>query len=653
MDNFEKNIEEAGCECCASNISIINKDNKTSCNIRKEETGKKRIYSIGIIASAIVLFILSISLPNLSKTAVLLLSLSSWIIAGSRVLLSAGKNILKGKIFDENFLMGIATIGAFAIGESPEGAAVMIFYRIGGFFEDMAINRSKKSISSLMDLSPGYAVIKTEDGFAKIPPENVRVNDILVIKPGEKVPVDSEIISGSSSADTSAITGESAPRDITGGDIILSGFINMNGLLTVKAIREYHDSTVARILNMVQNASSRKSATENFISKFARYYTPFVVFSAAAMAIIPSLFDGNWSIWVHRALVFLVVSCPCALVVSIPLSFFGGIGGASRNGILVKGGNFLEALNKVDTVVFDKTGTLTKGVLKVAEIKCGRNYTNEQVIEFAAYAESFSNHPIALSILKEYGKIPDQSYISGYEELPGYGIKADIHEHRLVVGNSRLLSGEGIAFPVANSMGTIIYVAVDGQYAGHIIVTDELKEDARDAIKKLENSGIRKTAILTGDSSSAADTTASELGIGRVYSELLPDQKVEKLEQIMDKSASKGKVVFVGDGINDAPVLARADIGIAMGGLGSDAAIEAADIVLMTDEPSKLADAIKIAGKTRSVVWQNIIFSLGIKGIILALGAMGEATMWEAVFADVGVTFIAVLNSIRAMKIKL
>lgn len=580
------------------------------------------------------------------------LFLVSYLLVGGEVVLRALKNIRGGQIFDENFLMSIATIGAFAIGEFPEGVAVMLFYQLGEIFQGMAVNRSRKSIAELMDIRPDFANLKIGSDIKKVSPEEVNIGDIIVVRPGEKVPLDGKVIEGNSMVDTSALTGESVPREVEIGDNVLGGVINKNGLLTIEVEKKFGDSTIAKILDLVQNASSKKAPTENFITKFARYYTPAVVFSALALAVLPPLFisGATFSEWIYRALAFLVVSCPCALVVSIPLGFFGGIGGASKNGILVKGGNYLEALNNVEVVVFDKTGTLTKGVFKVTEIQPQGNVSRDELITYAAFAESFSNHPIATSIVKAYSKEIDNESIENYEEISGHGVKATILGKEVLAGNYKLMNKENISYAQVETIGTVVHVAVNKEYAGYIVISDEVKEDSAKAIKALKEIGVRKTVMLTGDNKVVGTKVAKQLGLDEVYSELLPDQKVEKVEALDKEKSSKGKLIFVGDGINDAPVLARADIGIAMGGVGSDAAIEAADVVIMTDEPSKIASAIKIAKKTRAIVMQNIVFALGIKAIILVLVALGLGTMWEAVFGDVGVTLIAVLNSMRAMK---
>jgi len=607
---------------------------------------------IRLIIGAVFFFIaIAFKMPN---TVEFILYFTSYLLVGGEVLLKAGKNILRGQVFDENFLMGIATIGAFAIGEYPEGVAVMLFYQIGEFFQDLAVNRSRKSIASLMDIRPDYANLKVGSEEKKVSPEEVNVGDYIIVKPGEKVPLDGIVIEGTSMVDTSALTGESVPREVESGNSVLGGFINKNGLLTVEVSKEFGESTVSKILELVENASSKKAPTENFITKFARYYTPIVVFAALGLAVIPPLVieGATFSEWVYRALIFLVVSCPCALVISIPLGFFGGIGGASKNGILIKGGNYLEALNNVETVVFDKTGTLTKGVFKVTEINTSKDITEEQLLEYAAFAESYSNHPIAISILKAYKKEINKEEIKNYEEISGHGIKINVGDKTILVGNIKLMDINKIIYEPAETLGTIVYVAVNGDFKGSIIISDEIKKDSKGAIKELKSIGVKKIVMLTGDNKQVGIKVANELGVDEVYAELLPDQKVEKLEMLDRQKSSKGKLVFVGDGINDAPVLARADIGVAMGGLGSDAAIEAADVVLMTDEPMKLVSAIKIAKRTNRIVWQNIIFAFGVKAIVLILGAGGLATMWEAVFADVGVALIAVLNAMRILNVK-
>ncbi|MDR2394063.1 MAG: cadmium-translocating P-type ATPase [Treponema sp.] len=594
-------------------------------------------------------YVPSIALPPFMRLA---LFLASYLLVGGEALIKAAKNITKGEIFDENFLMGIATIGAFVIGEYPEGAAVMIFYQIGEAFQDYAVGRSRKSIAALMDIRPDYANLKTAAGLERVSPETVRVGDRIVVKPGEKIPLDGVVAEGFSALDASALTGESLPRDVEPGSEVLSGSINKSGLLVIEVSKVFGESTVSKILNLVQNAGSKKSVTENFITKFARYYTPAVVFSALALAVLPPLLipEASFAEWINRALVFLVVSCPCALVISIPLSFFGGIGGASRNGILIKGSNYLEALTRVNTLVFDQTGTLTRGVFSVSNIVPAGGFTEEKLLCYAAHAEAHSNHPIALSIVKAWGRDIEAGTIGGYEEIAGKGVSVRVAEDAVLAGNARLFAERNIPVPAAEDPGTVVFLAVNGAYAGRLVISDELKADSRKAVEDLRSIGVKRIAMLTGDSKAVGEGIAKQIGLDRVYAELLPHQKVECLEALEQDKSGSGKLVFVGDGINDAPALARSDVGIAMGGLGSDAAIEAADVVLMTDEPSKIADAIRIARKTRSIVWQNIIFALSVKGGILVMGALGIATMWEAVFGDVGVALIAVLNAMRVMK---
>ena len=632
-------------------VEVIELPKKGSHKINEvEEEGKDELVRLVLGA---FLFVLALVF-DFPKSLELMIYLTSYIIVGGEVVLRAGRNILRGQVFDENFLMAIATIGAFLIGEYPEGVAVMLFYQVGEIFQDMAVNNSRKSIRALMDIRPDFANLKIGDKIRKVSPEEVAIGDIIIVKPGEKVPLDGVVIEGTSMVDSSALTGESVPTKVEAGDIILSGVININAVLTIKIEKEFADSTVSRILDLVQNAGSKKAPTEKFITKFARVYTPVVVFLAIALAIFPPLFieGATFSQWIYRALSFLVVSCPCALVVSVPLGFFGGIGGASKNGILVKGGNYLEALNNVELVVFDKTGTLTKGVFQVTEIKTEDNVDKDQLLSYAAYAEAFSNHPIATSILKAYGKEINKSTIENYEEIPGHGVKVIVEGKEILAGNHRLMDKENISFKKVDSIGTVVHIALNKSYLGYIVISDEIKKDSAKAIKALKAMGVKKIVMLTGDNSSVAAKIGEELGLDQVYAELLPDQKVEKLEQLEKEKTAKGKLVFVGDGINDAPVLAGADIGIAMGGVGSDAAIEASDLVIMTDEPSKIAEGIKIARNTRKIVMENIWFSLVVKALILVLVAMGLGTMWEAVFGDVGVTVIAVLNSMRAMNRK-
>jgi len=634
VKGLEPHVEVVDAEGAVSEGKTINHD-------------QTEMIRLGIGAALFALAIIF----NFSSQIEFILYLFSYLLVGGEVLWKAGRNILRGQVFDENFLMAIATIGAFSIGEFPEGVAVMLFYQIGEFFQDLAVNRSRKSIEALMDIRPDSANLKVKGELKEVSPEEVSVGDLIVVRPGEKIPLDGKVVEGESLVDTSALTGESMPREVETGSEVLSGFINKNGLLTVEVSKEFGESTVAKILDLVQNASSKKAPTENFITKFARYYTPAVVVGALLVAfILPLVLPGaSFSEWLYRALVFLVISCPCALVVSIPLGFFGGIGAASRNGILIKGGNYLEALNTVDTVVFDKTGTLTKGIFKVVQINPADKGSKEELLEYAALAESYSNHPIALSILKAYGKEVDQQEIDSYNEVSGHGVKMKARGKEILVGNSKLMKEAQISFPKVETRGTIVHVALDNRYLGYLTIADEIKEDSIQAIRDLKTIGVKRTVMLSGDRQDVGQQVAKELGLDQVYAELLPEQKVEKLELIASEKSSSGNIVFVGDGINDAPVLARADIGVAMGALGSDAAIEAADVVLMTDEPSKLVSAIKIAKRTRNIVWQNIIFSLGVKIVVLLLGAGGLATLWEAVFADVGVALIAVLNAIRVM----
>lgn len=631
-------------------VEVIDQELINSENVPKHEkvNNKKEVIRLAIGAA---LFATALAF-KFSSQVEFILYFVSYLLVGGEVLLKAGRNIIRGQVFDENFLMAIATIGAFAIKQFPEGVAVMLFYQIGEFFQDMAVNRSRKSISELMDIRPDSANLKIDGEIKVVSPEEVKVGDLIVIKPGEKVPLDGKVVEGQSFVDTSALTGESLPKEVGIGKEILSGFINKNGLLTVEVTKEFGESTVAKILDLVQNASSKKAPTENFITKFARYYTPLVVAGSLAIAVIPPLViaEASFSQWFYRALVFLVISCPCALVVSIPLGFFGGIGGASRNGILIKGGNYLEALNNVDTVVFDKTGTLTKGVFKVTEINSLGNLSRDELLEYTALAESYSNHPIGLSILKSYQKEINQGEISNYNELTGYGVKAEVKGKEILAGNMKLMKKENILCEEVKTAGTVVHVVIDREYAGFLVISDEIKKDALATVAGLKNIGVKRVIMLTGDNKFVGEQVAKQLGLDEVYTELLPEQKVEKLEMIAEQKKSSGKVIFVGDGINDAPVLARADIGVAMGALGSDAAIEAADVVLMTDEPAKLVSAIKVAKRTRGIVWQNIIFALGVKGVVLILGAGGLATLWEAVFADVGVALLAVLNSMRVMK---
>ena len=628
-----------------------------------EDTGKiKKKLLIGGI-----LFVLGIFVPKTLFIPKLAVFLVSYLVIGGDVLLSAFKNILNGQVFDENFLMAIATIGAFAIGEYPEGVAVMLFYQLGELFQGIAVNNSRKSIVSLMDIRPDYANIKVGEGIKKVSPEKIKVGEIIVVKPGEKVPLDGKIVKGASTFDTSALTGESLPREAKAGDDVLSGFINKNGLIEIQVAKVFSESTVSKILYLMENAGSKKSKTENFITKFARYYTPVVVITALIVAIFPPLLiqGATFSDWIYRALIFLVVSCPCALVISIPLGFFGGIGGASRHGILIKGTNYLEVLNNLESVVMDKTGTLTKGIFKVTEVNAENNIkindfqnnktelTKPLLLKYAAHIEKFSNHPIAQSIVAEYensvSKV-DENVVKDFEEISGFGIKVNINNHQFLAGNSKLMNLENITFDKKENLGTAIYLAADGKYIGNILISDEVKEDSARAIKGMKENGVKEIVMLTGDNEAIGKNIAEKLGIDKVFTELLPNEKVEKLEEIYKTKSEKEKVAFVGDGINDAPVLARADLGIAMGGAGSDAAIEAADVVIMNDEPSKIVTAIKIAKKTKEIVWQNITIAFAVKIIVMILGLFGDATMWEAVFADVGVALLAVLNATRVLR---
>ncbi|MBX7293466.1 cadmium-translocating P-type ATPase [Clostridium chauvoei] len=597
-----------------------------------------------------ILYIIAMILSKDSIVAAILFVVS-YVLIGGGVVYSAFRNIIRCELFDENFLMTVATLGAFFIGEFPEGVAVMLFYQIGEMFQGYAVNRSRKSITSLMDIRADYANLLVGDKDTKVSPEDVSVDDIIIIKPGERVPLDGVVIEGSSLVDTSALTGESVPREIKVDEQILAGCINNNGVLKVKVTKGFGESTVSRILELVENASSKKAPTEKFITKFSKIYTPIVVFLALGLALIPPLVISNatFDVWIYRASIFLVVSCPCALVISVPLVLFAGIGGASKKGILVKGGNYLEALKDVDTVVFDKTGTITKGVFKVTEVN-PINIDSDKLLEIAALGEVFSNHPIAQSIVKAYGKEINKDNIKEYEEVSGHGIKVSIDDEEILLGNYKLMKKFNIQYEEVDSIGTIVYIAINKEYKGNIIISDEIKKEAKEAIKELKENGINRVVMLTGDNKVVAEKVAKSVGIDNVYSELLPVDKVEKIEGLLKEGSNVSKVAFVGDGINDAPVLARADIGVAMGNIGSDAAIEAADIVLMNDEPQALVEAIKVAKKTNKVLWQNIIFALGIKIFVLLLGAFGVATMWEAVFADVGVTILAVLNSTRCLK---
>ncbi len=609
---------------------------------------KKELIRIG--AGALVLIIaVAVSFPPYINLAFFL---AAYFIIGGDVLWKAIRNIFHGQVFDENFLMSIATVGAFFVGEYPEAVSVMLFYQVGEMFQDYAVNRSRKSISSLMDIRPDYANVKRNGELVTVDPEEVSINEIIVVKAGEKIPLDGKVIEGHSLVDTSALTGESVPREIDVGSDVLSGCINLNGLLTIEVAKEFGESTVSKILDLVENASNKKAKRENFITRFARYYTPVVVIVAVILAVVPPLLvpGATFSDWIYRALTFLVVSCPCALVISIPLGFFGGIGGASKLGILIKGGNYLEALADTELVVFDKTGTLTKGTFKVTEIN-PVGISDTELLELTAHAESYSNHPISQSLKNAFNSEIDNSRITDVEEIPGHGVKAVIDGKTVYAGNSKLMDKVGATYSHNKTVGTVVHVTINDIYAGYIVISDEIKEDSASAIAKLKACGIHKTVMLTGDAKDVGEAVAKTLGLDEVYTELLPIDKVEKVEKLLAEKSAKGNLAFAGDGINDAPVLSRADIGIAMGGLGSDAAIEAADVVIMNDEPSKIATAIAISKKTLRIVNQNIVFALGVKAIVLAMGAFGISTLWEAVFADVGVSVIAILNSARALRV--
>lgn len=613
-------------------------------------TRKQKRLLFRIIVAA-VLFAAGSLLP-LGPTVEMGVFLVCYAVIGWDIVWKAVTNILHGQVFDENFLMTIATIGALILGEHSEGVAVMLFYQVGEWFQSYAVSKSRKSIASLMDIRPDYANVERDGKLEQVDPDEVNIGDMIVVKPGERVPLDGKIIKGTSALDTSALTGESMPRDVEPSMEVISGCINQTGILTIQTTKKYGESTVAKILDLVENASDKKGKTENFISRFARYYTPIVVFAAIALAILPPLVTGQpFSVWIYRALTFLVISCPCALVISIPLSFFGGIGGASKIGVLVKGSNYLESLAHAEVVVFDKTGTLTKGSFAVSQIKA-INMKEEQLLELAAYAEDYSNHPISQSIQKAYGRKIDNNRISDVQEIAGHGVRAVIDGKTVLAGNAKLMNRENIAYIPSDAIGTVIYLACNGKYAGYIVIEDEVKADAPAAIKALKEVGVRKTVMLTGDADAVGKKVAQKLGLDQAYTELLPADKVDRVEAMLKQTSEKGKLVFVGDGINDAPVLARADVGIAMGGLGSDAAIEAADVVLMTDEPSKISAVVRIARKTIRIANENIVFALGVKLLVLVLGATGYANMWAAVFADVGVSVIAILNAIRAMRVK-
>lgn len=605
----------------------------------------------------------------------LFLYLIPYFVIGWDILYKAVRNIKNGQIFDENFLMAVATIGAFGVNEYSEAVAVMLFYQVGELFQSYAVNRSRQSITDLMDICPEYANIEEDGQLKQVDPDDVEVGDIIVIKPGEKIPLDGKVVFGESMVDTSALTGESVPRTVKEGDDLVSGCVNGNGLLRAEVTKEFDDSTVAKILELVENASSKKAHVENFITRFARYYTPAVVIGAVVLAVIPPLFAGqSWAEWVRRACTFLVISCPCALVISVPMSFFSGIGAASKKGVLVKGSNYLEIMSKLHTVVFDKTGTLTKGEFKVARIYSvdeeadtagnGENESGEsaengtdprsekqrKVLELAALAESYSDHPISRSIRDAWGKELDQSRVSDAQEISGHGVKVKIDGKMVLAGNGKLMDEKGISYTECDSIGTVVYVAEDGRFLGSIVIADGIKDGVKDAIQRLKRAGVSKTVMLTGDRRNVAEAVAKEIGLDEVHAQLLPGDKVDAVESLMKFLPESKKLAFVGDGINDAPVLSRADVGIAMGSMGSDAAIEAADVVLMDDDPGKIADIVRISRKTMGIVMQNIVFALGVKFVVLAMGAFGVANMWEAVFADVGVSVIAILNAMRALK---
>ena len=605
------------------------------------------------IIISLILFLIAIMIKFNNEWINKTIFALSYIVVGLEILKKALRNIKRGKVFDENFLMSIATIGAFAIGEFPEAVAVMLFYQVGELFQSYAVDKSRKSISNLMDIRPDFANLEKNDKIEKVDPEDVKIGEIILVKPGEKIPLDGKVKEGKTTLDTKALTGETLPREVKEGDEVLSGCININGVIKIEVTKEYGESTVSKILDLVENASSKKSKSENFITKFAQYYTPAVVIIALILAVLPPLIikEASFSEWLYRALSFLVVSCPCALVISIPLSFFGGIGGASKIGILIKGSNYLEQLAKTEIVVFDKTGTLTEGTFEVQKIEA-IGITKEQLLKVTAYAENYSNHPISMSLKKAYNKEINKKQILKVQELSGLGIAANIENQEVLVGNEKLMNKEKVEFIKTNDIGTILYVAINRKYVGHILIADKIKEDSKLAISNLKKNNIKQTVMLTGDRKSVGENVAKKLGIDKVYTELLPDGKVKKVEELLKSKSEKGKLAFVGDGINDAPVLAISDIGIAMGGLGSDAAIEAADIVIMTDEPSKIVDSIQVSKRTMRIVKENIIFAIFVKVLVLVLSAIGISTMWEAVFADVGVSVIAIINALRVLRIK-
>ncbi len=611
---------------------------------------KKELIKIII---ALILFVVAMAVDLQNEWINNGIFIVSYLIVGFEILIKAVKNIFRGKVFDENFLMSVATLGAFAIGEFPEAVAVMLFYQVGELFQDYAVDKSRKSIASLMDIRPDYANVIRNGKEEKVDPSEVKIRDIIVIKPGEKVPLDGVVTEGKTTLDTKALTGESVPRDAEKGDTVLSGCINLSGTIKMEVTKEFGESTVSKILDLVENASSKKAKSENFITKFAAYYTPIVVLIAVVLAIVPPLIieGASFQDWLYRALSFLVVSCPCALVISIPLSFFGGIGGASKMGVLVKGSNYLEALSNAEIMAFDKSGTITEGVFEVQNVE-PVGISKEELLKVAAYAEHYSNHPISKSIKKAYNNTIDEKEIIDSQEISGKGIEAKIGNQDVLAGNEKLMNEKGIEFEKCTHIGSVVYVAIDGKYVGHIVIADKIKEDAKRTIEELKKNNIKQTVMLTGDRKNIGEAVAKEVGIDKVYTELLPDGKVEKVEELLKTCSEKGKLAFVGDGINDAPVLAMADIGIAMGGLGADSAIEAADIVIMTDQPSKIISAMKLSKKTMRIVRENIVFAIGVKVLVLVLTALGLSSMWQAVFADVGVSVIAILNALRALRVK-
>lgn len=605
------------------------------------------------IIIALVLFFIALIINFNNEWINNTIYIISYIIVGLEIVRKAIRNIIRGKVFDENFLMTVATIGAFGIGEFPEAVAVMLFYQVGELFQSYAVDKSRKSISSLMDIRPDFANVEKNCKLEKVDPDDVKIGEIIIIKPGEKIPLDGYVIEGKSSLDTKALTGESLPREVAEGEEVLSGCINLNGVIKVEVTKEYGESTVSKILDLVENASSKKSKSENFITKFAQYYTPIVVIIAVILAVLPPLIikEATFSDWLYRALSFLVVSCPCALVISIPLSFFGGIGAASKMGVLIKGSNYLEAIANTEIVVFDKTGTLTQGVFEVQKVEA-IDISEEELLKVTAYSENYSNHPIALSVKKAYNKEIDEKQIIKTQELSGLGIVARIGEQDILVGNEKLMNKKQIKFTKCDDIGTILYIAIERKYVGYIVIADKIKEDSIKAIANLKKNNIKQIVMLTGDRKDVGESVAKKLGLDKVYTELLPDGKVEKVESLLKEKSEKSKLAFVGDGINDAPVLAISDIGIAMGGLGADSAIEAADVVLMTDEPSKIVNAIHLSKKTMRIVRENIIFAILIKVLVLIFSAFGLSTMWEAVFADVGVSVIAIINALRVLRVK-